>query len=410
MHEVKRTAVTAVKQLLSKFPCVVVIGARQVGKTTFVKQVLPSSPIYDLEKRADFERIKYDPDFFLSQQKSPIIIDESQILPDLFPALRVAIDNTRNYNGRFLLTGSSSPELISRINESLAGRIAVFELGGFSLEEQWGGDRSLFYEHIKHKDFSKLDKLKQRFTNDQLFKSCFLGTYPEPFLKYNNDRTGFAVWMENYFQTYIARDIRSLFPGLNINAYQRFISMLSASSGQILNFSEFARSLDISQPTVKLYFNIAHGTFIWRMLQSYQKNAKKRIIKMPKGQMRDTGLLNYLLSISSLDAFYANPLSGRIWETFVIEQIVKGLTNSVVPFKLYYYRTSNKAEIDLVLEGDFGLIPVEIKLGTVSTPRSLCALENFIKDYQLKIGLVINNAKESTWLTRNILQIPASCL
>ena len=149
-----------------------------------------------------------------------------------------------------------------------------------------------------------------------------MGSYPEPFLKYSNDRAGFAVWMENYFQTYIKRDIRGLFPGLNINTYQRFVSMLSVSSGQILNFSEFARSLDVSQPTVKQYFNIAHGTFVWRILRSYQKNAKKRVIKMPKGHMRDTGLLNYLLSISSVAAFYANPLAGRIWETFVIEQII----------------------------------------------------------------------------------------
>lgn len=410
MHEIKRTAINAVKQLLSKFPCVAVIGARQVGKTTFVKQVLPLSPIYDLEKRADFERIKYDPDFFLSQQKDPIIIDESQVLPDLFPAIRVAVDNARNYNGRYLLTGSSSPELTSKITESLAGRIAIFELGGFSLEEQWGGDRSLFYEYINHKDFSKLEKLRQRFTNDQLFKSCFLGTYPEPFLKYSGDRAGFAVWMENYFQTYIKRDIRGLFPGLNINTYQRFVTMLSASSGQILNFSEFARSLDVSQPTVKQYFNIAHGTFIWRMLQSYQKNVKKRVIKMPKGQMRDAGLLNYLLSISSIDAFYGNPLSGRIWETFVIEQIVKGFTNGAIPFRLYYYRTSNKAEVDLVLEGDFGLIPVEIKLGSALSRKNLYALENFIKDYNAKIGLVINNGSEPAWLSKTILQIPASCL
>ena len=131
---------------------------------------------------------------------------------------------------------------------------------------------------------------------------------------------------------------------------------------------------------------------------------------MPKGHMRDTGLLNYLLSISSVAAFYANPLAGRIWETFVIEQIIKGFTTLIIPFRLYYYSTSNRAEVDLVLEGDFGLIPIEIKLGTGSSRRNLYALENFIKDYGAKIGLVINNGTEITWLSKKILQIPASCL
>lgn len=410
MHEIKRTPIHTIRHLLKNFPCVAIIGARQVGKTTFVKQVLPSSPIYDLEKRSDYERIKHDPDFFLSQQKTPIIIDESQVLPELFPAIRVAIDNDRKHNGRYLLTGSSSPVLINKITESLAGRIAIFELGGFSLEEQWEVNLSPLYEHINNRDFSKLEKLNSRFSNDQLFTSCFLGTYPEPFLKYRKDRTGFSIWMENYFQTYIKRDVRGLFPGLNINTYQRFISMLSSSSGQMLNFSEFARSLDVSQPTAKLYFDIAHGTFIWRMLQSYQKNVKKRVTKMPKGQMRDTGLLNYLLSIPSVDAFYSHPLVGRIWETFIIEQIIKGFTNLSIPFHLYYYRTSNKAEIDLVLEGDFGLIPIEIKLGTICSNKNLYALKSFIKDYDAKIGLVINNSSETAWLSKNILQIPAGCL
>jgi predicted AAA+ superfamily ATPase len=216
--------------------------------------------------------------------------------------------------------------------------------------------------------------------------------------------------MENYFQTYIKRDVRNLFPGLNINNYQRFVSMLSSSSGQILNFSEFARSLDVSQPTAKLYFDIAHGTFVWRMIQSYQKSVKKRIVKMPKGHMRDTGLLNYLLSISSVDAFYASPLSGRIWETFIIEEIIKGFKNLGILFELYYYRTSNKAEVDLVLEGDFGLIPVEIKFGAVTLHKNLHALESFIKDYGARIGLVINNASETAWLSKTILQIPASYL
>ena len=410
MHDIKRTAVSAVKQLLGKFPCVAVIGARQVGKTTFVRQVLPSSPLFDMGKRADYDRISYDPDFFLAQQKGPIIIDESQILPELFSSLRITIDNNRGQNGKYLITGSSSPELLKNITESLAGRVAIYELGGFSLEEQWGCDKSRFYDLIHKGDVGKLEHMKPRFSQKQIMTSCFLGSYPEPFLKFKNDRQGFALWMENYFQTYVKRDVRGLFPGLNIVVFQRFIGMLAASSGQILNYSEYARSLDVSQPTVKSYFEIAHGTFIWRIIQSYQKSLKKRVIKMPKGHMRDTGLLNYLLSMPSVDALYSYPSVGRIWETFVIEQIIKGFSSSLIPVKTCYYRTSNKAEVDLVLEGDFGIIPVEIKMGTSTDRRNLAAIENFIDDYKIKFGIIVNNAEETAWISKKILQVPALCL
>jgi predicted AAA+ superfamily ATPase len=253
MHTIKRTASGAIHQLLLRFPCVAVLGARQVGKTTILKQVLPEAHFFDIEKRSDFERIKSDPDFFLSQQHSPIAIDEAQLLPELFPALRVAIDSDREKNGRFLISGSSSPELLKHITETLAGRIAIFELGGFSLEEQWGCEISSFYQYLKEGNITKLAALKPRFSTEQLFSSCLLGTYPEPFLKFRNDPKGFELWMENYVVTYIKRDIRNLFPSLNITAYQRFVSMLAASTGNIINVSEFARSLDVSQPTPKSY-------------------------------------------------------------------------------------------------------------------------------------------------------------
>jgi predicted AAA+ superfamily ATPase len=136
MHGIKRTAVDSICELLKRFPCVAILGARQVGKTTILKQVLPNARLFDLENRNDFQRIQSDPDFFLSQQKEPIAIDEAQLLPEFFSALRVAIDADRTTNGRFLISGSSSPELLKHITETLAGRIALFELNGFSLEEQ----------------------------------------------------------------------------------------------------------------------------------------------------------------------------------------------------------------------------------------------------------------------------------
>lgn len=409
MHDIKRAVLPTVKRLLKTFPCVAIIGARQVGKTTLLKQVMPKALFFDLEKRADFELIQRDPDFFLSQYNTEIIIDEAQILDRLFPALRVAIDQKRRQKGRFLISGSASPELIKHLSESLAGRIGILELPGFSLAESWG-KTSKIYNYLAAFDVKKLLKLSPQLSRKNLFKSCIYGAYPEPFLELRNDKQAFRFWMDNYFQTYIRRDIRNLFSGLNLLAYQRFIAMLAGSSGHILNFSEFSRSLDVSQPTIKSYFQIAHGTFIWRMIPSYQRNVSKRITKMPKGYMRDSGLLNYILRNNSLEALQIHPNFGRIWEGFIVEELLKGFSNNGIKVEPFYYRTSNQAEIDLILEADFGMLPIEIKASTNVPQKSLICLKEFIRENKLPLGIVINLSEQPVWLSPNILQIPAVCL
>ncbi|VAX36898.1 hypothetical protein MNBD_UNCLBAC01-1387 [hydrothermal vent metagenome] len=410
MHYIKRSSISSIQFLLKHFPCVVILGSRQVGKTTLIKQILPHAPFFDLEKRSDFERISQDPDFFLSQYNNPIIIDEAQTLPEFFPALRIAIDEKRHKNGRFLISGSSSPDLLKHINESLAGRIAFFDLSGFSLEESWKLSENPLYKYLTKKKTKDILNLKPHLSTKKLLESCLFGSYPEAFLKHRKSPQTFALWMENYFQSYIKRDIRNLFPGINIQNYQRFVSMLAGASGNILNTSEFARSLDVSQPTAKSYFEIAHGTFVWRMLPSFQKNITKRVTKMPKGHMRDTGLLNYILRNRDISELQIHPTFGNIWETFIIESILKGFQNQLLSVTPFYYRTNNGAEIDLILEGDFGVLPIEIKSGTTTPRKRLIALEQFVIEHKLPLGIVINNAQEVVWLTKNIIQIPAGCL
>ena len=410
MHEIKRSANKAVHTLLDMFPCVAILGARQVGKSTLARQIFPKQPFFDLERQSDYDRISRDPDFFLSNYNQPIVIDEAQELPKFFKALRVAIDAKRNKNGQYLITGSSSPALIKEINESLAGRVAVFELSGFSLRESWELPHNHIYEYIFNNEPEKILKLKPGLKDSQLFTSCFLGSYPEPFLKYKNDLKKYSIWMENYLQTYIKRDVRNLFPGINIETYHRLIRMLGASSGQILNASDFARSLDTSQPTIKKYFQIAHETFVWRILPSFQRQLKKRMIKMPKGHVRDTGLLNHILKNDDIESFLSHPAAGRIWETFISEQVIKECTNRLILAEPFYYRTSHHAEIDLILESKSSVIPIEVKFGKNINKQNIRVLQDFINELKLPFGIVINNAEELTWIADKILQIPASFL
>ena len=232
------------------------------------------------------------------------------------------------------------------------------------------------------------------------------GGYPEPILA-NNDRF-FQAWMENYYDTYIQRDIRSLFPRLNLAKYQRFISMLSSLSGTIINRSQVARSLDVTEKSIRDYLDIAAGSYVWRNIRSYEKSISKSVIKMPKGHFRDSGLGHFIQGIRTRDRLISHPIVGFSFEAFVIEEIIKGVQVLDIPrVAYYYYRTENGSEIDLILEGEFGTLPIEIKLGSTIKQRQLLPLKMFIKNHQLPLGIVINNADHIEMVGDKIIQIPA---
>ena len=402
MSYLKRTSQKAIKDLLKNFPCVAIIGSRQVGKSTLLKKLRPSAPFFDLELRRDYQRIASDPDFFLSQYEGrPIVIDEAQELPQLFPALRVAIDQNRDKNGQFLISGSSSPELLKNITESLAGRMAIFELYPFNVFESWELSISDLPSRLNSK---KLElPQKARLTDQQIAKSFLLGGYPDAFCKGKKNSSFWKKWMTQYYSQYVHRDIRKLFPQLNFLVFQKFSEMLSYSSGEHINYSRFAQSLDVSVPTVKSYLQIAEGAFFWRRIKSFHHKVAQRIIKMPKGHLVDAGLVNFLSYITSKERLYSHPRVGQHWEAFVIEQLIRIFKDSLQPIDWSYYRTHNGAEVDFIIEGDFGLVPIEIKWGTSSEHRTL---SQFVKKHKLPYGLVINNASEACWLNPSIAQIP----
>jgi uncharacterized protein len=405
MSGIKRDAVKAINFLMKNFPCVVVLGARQVGKSFLLKKIFPKVRIFDLEDEVDFNRIQNSPKVFLEEVMEPVLIDEAQLCPEFFRALRVRIDQNRSKNGRFLLTGSSSPDLLKNISESLAGRVAVMELDNFSWNEAQEVKASDFYKEIQN--LKKLKNLKLNYQKKFLDELMFYGQYPEVFLARSNKKF-FGQWMKNYFKTYVERDIHSLFPNLNLEAFKKFIKMLAFSSGSPVNLSDFSKSLDISQPTVKNYIEIAEGTFIWRNIRAYEsKNLSSRLIKAPKGHLRDTGLINYSLKLNSIEDMKAHPQYGRLWELFVIEQIIKGFNNQLIDNEYFYLRTQSKAEIDLIIEGESGLIPIEIKSGTTTDPRKLVSLRSFIEKENLSHGILVNNGDEIFMLDEKIIQVPA---
>jgi predicted AAA+ superfamily ATPase len=405
----KRHTTPLLHELLGLFPCVALLGVRQCGKTTLLQELPPDWRHFDLEKLADHEAIARDPDLFLRLNAGQVAIDESQLLPALFPALRVAIDSQRDDPGRFVITGSSSPELLSAISESLAGRIAIIEMAPFSLAEAYALPPSPLYGLIAARSpLAELAQLHSRLTLEQTATYWLHGGYPEPWIK-NTPRFR-KLWSQNYLQTYLDRDLPRLFPGLDRQKFRLFVQMLAQLSGSIVNYSEVARALGASQPTARDYFHIAHGTFVWRHLPAYEKDATKRVVKHPKGYLRDSGLLHYLLHLQGRDDLMAHPRMGASWESMVIETLLRGFAAAGVDCQAFHYRTGGGAEIDLVLEGEFGVLPVEIKHTQHVEPRSLRALRDFVTERGCRYGLVINNDEQPRLLDENLIGIPLAAL
>ena len=380
-----------------------------MGKSTLIGKVRPNARQFDLENVRHRELIEEDVEFFLKQNPPPLCLDEAQLSDVLFQGLRVAIDENRNQPGQYLISGSSSPRLLGNIGETLAGRVAVFELSGFSLEEAFALPPSPLYQYLFDGKLDQIGELEVRLSRDQVLDLCFNGGYPEHFLQ-REDLVFHDQWMDNYIRSYIERDIRALFPNLKLEAYQRFIRMLAVSSSQLVNASLIAKSLDVSQPTVRNYIDIAAGTFLWRKLPPFASNQRKRLTKMPKGHFRDSGLLCRLLGIHEPEALLDHPHYGAVWEGFVSEQIIRGLSYCLRSFDYYHYRTQHQAEIDLVLEGPFGLIPIEIKTGYRISRQQLRHLKSFIQENNCPLGLVVNNGESVEKIAEKIVQVPIGCL
>ena len=329
-----RSITPDVLELINHFPVVGIIGPRQVGKTTLVKKLMSQinkKCVYlDLELPEDVVKLQ-DPQIYLEQHEDKcVILDEIHRMPDIFTTLRALIDRKRN-SGRFVILGSASPDLLRQSSETLAGRIAYVELSPFNLTET-----------IKDHDMV-----------DHWFK----GGFPEAFLSKHIDN--FTIWMRNFVQTYLERDLQMLGLSADSVLMRRLWTMIAHYHGGILNASTFAKSLGVSVPTVNRYLNFLESAFIVRRLEPYHFNVRKRLVKSPKIYIRDSGILHYLAGFNNLESLYGHALIGNSWEGYVIEQIRQLLTDEM---KLYFYRTHQGAESDLVLvKGTNPVACIEIK-------------------------------------------------
>jgi len=397
-------------RLLKNFPVLSLLGPRQAGKTTLAKQLRPGWKYFDLEKPSDYNVIVSNPEAFFQENSGQVIIDEVQEYPEIFKILRGIIDSQRDLKGRFIVTGSSSPLLFEHLSDSLAGRLGILNICTLKANEYYRKPISDFYEIFNNP--STKDRLlvsPPQLSNKEMRHCWLYGGYPEPLLK--QDATFTIDWMNNYQSTYINRDIAKLFPRLDRRAYQRFLSTLSSLSGNIINKSDLARAIEISEGSIREYLQIAEQTFIWRNIHYADNSKNKSIVKRPKGYISDSGLLHYLARIDSMDKLLALPQVGRSFESFVIEEILKGLEASHKGNMDYsYYRTTGGAEVDLIIDCNAGRIPIEIKMASVVPASQLRALTQYVNDNELPYGLLINQSDHIAWITDHILQLPVGLI
>ncbi|HEX7236354.1 MAG TPA: ATP-binding protein [Gammaproteobacteria bacterium] len=360
---IPRSAEPALRRLAAQFPAVLVLGPRQSGKTTLARHFV-AGRYFDLEKPSDLQVFAGDIEYALRQLKGPLILDEAQTLPSLFPALRALIDEDRRANGRFFLLGSVSPELVRGISETLAGRVGILELTPFLLGEVTG------------RRGVKLETLWQR------------GGFPDAFLA--RAAESWLAWQEAYLRTFIERDVARHQLNLSAADVRRLMTMLAHSHGGVLNYSSLGRSLSYSYHTVQNALDLLEGYFLVRRLAPYHANVGKRLVKSPKAYIRDSGVLHYLLGIRDLEGLVTSPARGNSFEGFMIEQIVAIEKQYHPGSGFYFYRTHTGVEIDLLIDRGQERIGFELKAGVAIEPRDWAHLRAGIEDGVIARGVLVH--------------------
>jgi uncharacterized protein len=337
MDYIHRLAEHDLARALARSPAVAILGPRQCGKSTLAKRWIgDSDAVYlDLQDRADRARLA-EPELFFEHHRARLVcLDEIQLVPELFSALRSEIDRDRRA-GRFLILGCASRDLIRQSNETLAGRIAQLELTPFRLPEIAGVA-----------DWKAL---------------WIRGGFPDSLLA--ADERDSLDWRTDFIRTFLERDIPSLGFAIPLPLMERLWRMLAHCHGQTVNYSKLAGALDLSVPTLKKYLAVLEQTYMLRLLAPYDANLKKRLVRSPKLYVRDSGLLHSLLDIESFDALLAHPVAGESWEGLAIEQ----LTAAMPRWRPAFLRTGNGAEADLVMERGQRRLLFEIKLSKAPQP------------------------------------------
>jgi len=363
------------------YPVIAIVGARQVGKSTLAKSIISNydNAIYlDAERPSHRQLLDDAEQFFELNHDKLICIDEVQNIPDIFSVIRSIVDDNKSI--KFLILGSASPEVLQQ-SESLAGRIAYFELPALQISE------------LKN-DYS----FKKYLFRGALPKS-YLSKKDETSISPNSDSQGDKAsffWIQNFIVSFLERDLRQFGFDIPFEVLHRLWIMLAHNNGQQIKYSTLSLSLGVSHTTVRNYVEILSQTFMLRIIQPYYINIKKRIVKSPKIYIRDVGILNALLNIRSFNDLYSHPVFGTAWEIVVIENII----NRFNDWNYFYYRTTNGNEIDLILTKADKVVAIEIKVSV--TPKVTRGFWTALEDVKANKAYIVAPVQLSYPMKNNV--------
>lgn len=357
MAYIKRDIEDKILSLSKEYSCILITGPRQVGKTTVLRQLMAEDREYvtldDLEERSLAKR---DPAMFLQIHSTPIMIDEVQYAPELFSYIKMEIDKGAE-PGTYWLTGSQAFKLMELAQESLAGRVAILHMSSLSQHEIYGSGNCEPFTL----DLSKLKKREKTNTSadiSEIYERIWKGSMPGLASGKFSDRD---VFYSSYLQTYIDRDVKEQVQLADPLLFSDFVRAAACRAGQMLNIHDIAQDVDISDDTAKRWLQVLEKSDVIFFLRPYSNNLLKRTVKTPKMYFFDTGLVAYLARYSSPEILANGAINGAILENFVVSELLKSYNNNAKECLLWYYRDSNSNEIDMVIESDGMLHPLEIK-------------------------------------------------
>lgn len=383
MEYISRHMENRILELSRSYASILLTGPRQAGKTTMLRELVEKENVgrryVTLDDFMERDMAKNDPAMFLQLHKPPVLIDEVQYAPELFPYIKIHIDRYHN-PGDFWMTGSQIFRLMRGVQESLAGRVALLHMSPLSQREIIGAPCVPFTTDTAR--FLAEQEQLQPVTAPELFGRLWQGSMPGLISGQTPDRN---VFYSSYLSTYVERDVRELSGSMDALKFNRFVTAVAARCSQLLNYKALADDADIDVQTSKLWINVLETLGIIFLLHPYSNNVLKRTVKTPKVYFYDTGLVCYLTRWSSPEVAESGAMSGALLENFAVSEIMKGYQNAGLEPYLYFYRDRDAKEIDLILEGDGKLSPLEIKK-TAMPDKRLTRVFKVVDKSPLRLG------------------------
>ena len=399
---INRHILPYLERMKKQFRVLLITGSRQVGKSTLLKnKLLPEYDYVTLDDFSDLSIAQKDAALFFKNHPLPVIVDEVQRAPNLFLQIKLLADNSEE-KGKIILTGSQSYKLLSNASDSLAGRVCIINMSSLSLREKYGIDFNT--EFLPTEEYiSKRKKSVKTYAN--LWNHIWRGSMPE----LADDTIEWEAFYRSYIRTYIDRDVADLIDVKNLVKFNNFMQCIASRVGELFNADSLARDVGVTSKTISQWTSILESSGVIKLLQPYEKNVSNRAVKTPKIYFMDTGLVCHLVGWSSSQVAMNGAMSGSLFENFVISEIIKSYYNSGHDSKdIYFYRDKDKKEIDLIIEKDNILYPIEIKKSaqpTIDMATSLSVLHK-IPGKTVGQGCILCQCDKMHYLSDNVAALP----